>query len=158
MQNDKEPEMMSPANPSEATPSSQQDLVPSLEILDTEFNSRPIGEKPLPLSVPPATFHPPPCFIVSHHSVVSLSFHLTHLLLSVVPQWSGPDCRRTKHKKHSGLSVVRLTRCPFFANLLSESILIEQQGKRPQFSIIIIVNSSKLQGWVKGGKGRVKNT
>ncbi|XP_027873821.1 VPS10 domain-containing receptor SorCS1 isoform X1 [Xiphophorus couchianus] len=43
MQNDKEPEMMSPANPSEATPSSPQDLVPSLEILDTELNSRPIG-------------------------------------------------------------------------------------------------------------------
>ncbi|PWA30690.1 hypothetical protein CCH79_00009138, partial [Gambusia affinis] len=45
MQNDKEPEMMSPANPSEATPSSPQDLVPSLEILDTELNSRPIASR-----------------------------------------------------------------------------------------------------------------
>ncbi|XP_017289384.1 VPS10 domain-containing receptor SorCS1 isoform X2 [Kryptolebias marmoratus] len=43
MQNEKEQEMMSPADPTKATPSSQQDLVPSLEILDTEFNSRPIG-------------------------------------------------------------------------------------------------------------------
>ncbi|XP_060904401.1 VPS10 domain-containing receptor SorCS1 isoform X2 [Labrus mixtus] len=43
MQNEKEQEMMSPANPTEATPSSQRDLVNSLEILDTEFNSRPIG-------------------------------------------------------------------------------------------------------------------
>ncbi|XP_040892446.1 VPS10 domain-containing receptor SorCS1 isoform X2 [Toxotes jaculatrix] len=45
MQNEKEQEMMSPANPSEATPSSQRDLVHSLEILDTEFNSRPIEVK-----------------------------------------------------------------------------------------------------------------
>ncbi|KAF3687128.1 VPS10 domain-containing receptor SorCS1 [Channa argus] len=44
MQNEKEQEMMSPANPTEATPSSQQDLVHSLEILDTEFNSRPGDE------------------------------------------------------------------------------------------------------------------
>ncbi|XP_061580245.1 VPS10 domain-containing receptor SorCS1-like isoform X2 [Cololabis saira] len=43
MQNEKEQEMMSPVDPSEATPSSQQDLVTSLEILDTEFNPRPIG-------------------------------------------------------------------------------------------------------------------
>ncbi|XP_037620476.1 VPS10 domain-containing receptor SorCS1 isoform X1 [Sebastes umbrosus] len=43
MQNEKEQEMMSPANPTESTPSSQRDLVHSLEILDTEFNSRPIG-------------------------------------------------------------------------------------------------------------------
>ncbi|XP_074542340.1 VPS10 domain-containing receptor SorCS1 isoform X2 [Halichoeres trimaculatus] len=43
MQNEKEQEMMSPANPTEAPPSSQQDMVHSLEILDTEFNSRPIG-------------------------------------------------------------------------------------------------------------------
>ncbi|XP_072240169.1 VPS10 domain-containing receptor SorCS1 isoform X2 [Leuresthes tenuis] len=43
MQNDKEQEMKSPADPTEATPSSQQDLVHSLETLDTEFNSRPIG-------------------------------------------------------------------------------------------------------------------
>ncbi|XP_034043575.1 LOW QUALITY PROTEIN: VPS10 domain-containing receptor SorCS1 [Thalassophryne amazonica] len=45
MQNEKEQEMMSPANPTEATPSSQQDLVHSLEILDTEFNTRPIDVK-----------------------------------------------------------------------------------------------------------------
>ncbi|KAM8772002.1 VPS10 domain-containing receptor SorCS1 isoform 2-T2 [Acanthopagrus schlegelii] len=43
MQNEKEQEMMSPANPTEAPSSSQRDLVHSLEILDTEFNSRPIG-------------------------------------------------------------------------------------------------------------------
>uniref|UniRef100_A0A3P9KV76 VPS10 domain-containing receptor SorCS2 n=1 Tax=Oryzias latipes TaxID=8090 RepID=A0A3P9KV76_ORYLA len=43
MQNEKEQEMKSPVNPSEATPSSQQDLVHSLEILDSEFSSRPIG-------------------------------------------------------------------------------------------------------------------
>ncbi|XP_032380284.1 VPS10 domain-containing receptor SorCS1 isoform X1 [Etheostoma spectabile] len=43
MQNEKEQEMMSPANPTGATASSQRDLVHSLEILDTEFNSRPIG-------------------------------------------------------------------------------------------------------------------
>uniref|UniRef100_H2LAD1 VPS10 domain-containing receptor SorCS2 n=1 Tax=Oryzias latipes TaxID=8090 RepID=H2LAD1_ORYLA len=42
MQNEKEQEMKSPVNPSEATPSSQQDLVHSLEILDSEFSSRPI--------------------------------------------------------------------------------------------------------------------
>uniref|UniRef100_A0A8C7Y4R7 Sortilin related VPS10 domain containing receptor 1 n=1 Tax=Oryzias sinensis TaxID=183150 RepID=A0A8C7Y4R7_9TELE len=46
MQNEKEQEMKSPVNPSEATPSSQQDLVHSLEILDSEFSSRPIGESP----------------------------------------------------------------------------------------------------------------
>lgn len=44
MQNEKEQEMKSPANPTEASASSQRDLVHSLEILDTEFNSRPIGE------------------------------------------------------------------------------------------------------------------
>nr|XP_019939359.1 PREDICTED: VPS10 domain-containing receptor SorCS1-like [Paralichthys olivaceus] len=43
MQNEKEQEMMSPANPTEAPPGSQRDLVHSLEILDTELNSRPIG-------------------------------------------------------------------------------------------------------------------
>ncbi|MED6284977.1 hypothetical protein CHARACLAT_024380 [Characodon lateralis] len=58
MQNDKEPEMMSPANPSEATPSSQQDLVPSLEILDTECNSRPIGCKKPHVHVKFSTEHP----------------------------------------------------------------------------------------------------
>ncbi|XP_041839240.1 VPS10 domain-containing receptor SorCS1 isoform X3 [Melanotaenia boesemani] len=42
MQNEKEQEMKSPAYPTEAPPSAQQDLVHSLEILDTEFNSRPI--------------------------------------------------------------------------------------------------------------------
>lgn len=44
MQNEKEQEMKSPANPTEASAGSQRDLVHSLEILDTEFNSRPIGE------------------------------------------------------------------------------------------------------------------
>uniref|UniRef100_A0A672HB14 VPS10 domain-containing receptor SorCS2 n=1 Tax=Salarias fasciatus TaxID=181472 RepID=A0A672HB14_SALFA len=47
MQNEKEQEMMSPADPTESTPSSQRDLVHSLEILDTEFNSRPIGNCPV---------------------------------------------------------------------------------------------------------------
>ncbi|XP_054634331.1 VPS10 domain-containing receptor SorCS1-like isoform X2 [Dunckerocampus dactyliophorus] len=45
MQNEKEQEMMSPANPIEATASSRQDLVHSLETLDTAFNSQPIGCK-----------------------------------------------------------------------------------------------------------------
>lgn len=44
MQNEKEQEMKSPANPTEASAGSQRDLVHSLEILDTEFSSRPIGE------------------------------------------------------------------------------------------------------------------
>uniref|UniRef100_A0A665W1K9 PKD domain-containing protein n=1 Tax=Echeneis naucrates TaxID=173247 RepID=A0A665W1K9_ECHNA len=43
MQNEKEQEMMSPANPTETTPTSEQDLVNSLDVLDTELNSRPIG-------------------------------------------------------------------------------------------------------------------
>ncbi|KAF7645216.1 hypothetical protein LDENG_00208390, partial [Lucifuga dentata] len=43
MQNEKEQEMMSPVNPTEATSSSQRDLVNSLEILDTEFNTQPTG-------------------------------------------------------------------------------------------------------------------
>ncbi|XP_029918697.1 VPS10 domain-containing receptor SorCS1 [Myripristis murdjan] len=43
MQNEKEQEMISPARPTESTPDSQRDLVTSLEILDTEFNTRPIG-------------------------------------------------------------------------------------------------------------------
>lgn len=43
MQNEKEQEMTSPVNPTEARPNSQRD-VQSLEILDTEFNSRPVGE------------------------------------------------------------------------------------------------------------------
>lgn len=43
MQNEKEQEMTSPVNPAEARPSSHRDLQP-LEILDTEFNSRPVGE------------------------------------------------------------------------------------------------------------------
>lgn len=47
MQNEKEQEMRSPANPTEATAGSQRDLVHSVEILDTEFNSRPIGEDAL---------------------------------------------------------------------------------------------------------------
>ncbi|XP_075891334.1 VPS10 domain-containing receptor SorCS1 isoform X3 [Nelusetta ayraudi] len=45
MQNEKEQEMKSPANPTEASAGSQRDLVHSLEILDTEFNSRPIEVK-----------------------------------------------------------------------------------------------------------------
>ncbi|XP_019735230.1 VPS10 domain-containing receptor SorCS1 isoform X2 [Hippocampus comes] len=43
MQNEKEQEMISPANPTEATPSSQRDVVHSLETMDTAFNSRLIG-------------------------------------------------------------------------------------------------------------------
>lgn len=43
MQNEKEQEMTSPVNPTEARSNSQRDLQ-SLEILDTEFNSRPVGE------------------------------------------------------------------------------------------------------------------
>lgn len=43
MQNEKEQEMTGPVNPTEARPNSQRD-VQSLEVLDTEFNSRPVGE------------------------------------------------------------------------------------------------------------------
>ncbi|XP_053713691.1 VPS10 domain-containing receptor SorCS1 isoform X1 [Synchiropus splendidus] len=43
MQNEKEQEMKSPADPLEAQPGPARDLVHSLETLDTEFNSRPIG-------------------------------------------------------------------------------------------------------------------
>ncbi|KAM8841838.1 VPS10 domain-containing receptor SorCS1-like isoform 2-T2 [Synchiropus picturatus] len=43
MQNEKEQEMKSPADPLEARPGPARDLVHSLETLDTEFNSRPIG-------------------------------------------------------------------------------------------------------------------
>ncbi|TNN77827.1 VPS10 domain-containing receptor SorCS3 [Liparis tanakae] len=41
MQNEKEQEMTSPVNPTEGTAGSQRDTVHSLEILDTELNSRP---------------------------------------------------------------------------------------------------------------------
>ncbi len=67
MQNEKEQEMMSPANPTEAPPSSQRDLVHSLEILDTEFNSRPIGEYPL----------------LSVVSVAKVVFSIAHFIQSV---------------------------------------------------------------------------
>nr|XP_040043026.1 VPS10 domain-containing receptor SorCS1 isoform X2 [Gasterosteus aculeatus aculeatus] len=43
MQNEKEQEMMSPADPTEGTASSQRELVHSLEDLDSELNSRPRG-------------------------------------------------------------------------------------------------------------------
>ncbi|XP_056265030.1 VPS10 domain-containing receptor SorCS1 [Pseudoliparis swirei] len=43
MQNEKEQEMTSPVNPTEGTAGSQRDTVHSLEILDTELNSRPRG-------------------------------------------------------------------------------------------------------------------
>ncbi|MEQ2197691.1 hypothetical protein XENOCAPTIV_002096, partial [Xenoophorus captivus] len=78
MQNDKEPEMMSPANPSEATPSSQQDLVPSLEILDTECNSRPIGKMPLVFSVPPISFYTLHCLF---HTILPLHCCFMTLIL-----------------------------------------------------------------------------
>ncbi|XP_061883144.1 VPS10 domain-containing receptor SorCS1 isoform X2 [Entelurus aequoreus] len=51
MQNEKEQEMMSPANPTEALAGSQRDLVHSLETLDTAFNSQPVGCKKPPVHV-----------------------------------------------------------------------------------------------------------
>ncbi|XP_049577470.1 VPS10 domain-containing receptor SorCS1 isoform X2 [Syngnathus scovelli] len=45
MQNEKEQEMINSVNPTEATPSSQQDVIYSLETLDTAFHSRLIGCK-----------------------------------------------------------------------------------------------------------------
>lgn len=63
MQNEKEQEMTSPVNPSEARPNSQRDLQ-SLEILDTEFNSRPVGEYTLLYTLQPSLA----CWI-------SLNFH-----------------------------------------------------------------------------------
>lgn len=78
MQNEKEQEMMSPADPTEATPSSQQDLVHSLEILDTELNSRPIGTH--------THTHIHSCFLLLHasmliHTSVSSSSKLILFLL-----------------------------------------------------------------------------
>uniref|UniRef100_A0AAQ5YZ64 VPS10 domain-containing receptor SorCS2 n=1 Tax=Amphiprion ocellaris TaxID=80972 RepID=A0AAQ5YZ64_AMPOC len=76
MQNEKEQEMMSPANPPEATPSSQQDLVHSLEILDTELNSRPIGKYPLLY------------FLIQLHALFLLPvFYFTSLCSCVVVLW-----------------------------------------------------------------------
>uniref|UniRef100_A0A8D3D9D3 PKD domain-containing protein n=1 Tax=Scophthalmus maximus TaxID=52904 RepID=A0A8D3D9D3_SCOMX len=49
MQNEKEQEMMSPANPTEATPGSQRDLVHSLETLDTDVT--PKTPSPVQLSI-----------------------------------------------------------------------------------------------------------
>ncbi|XP_056136546.1 VPS10 domain-containing receptor SorCS1 [Lampris incognitus] len=43
MQNEKEQEMISPTHPTERTPSAQRDQVTSLEVLDTESNTWPIG-------------------------------------------------------------------------------------------------------------------
>nr|XP_061833150.1 VPS10 domain-containing receptor SorCS1-like isoform X2 [Nerophis lumbriciformis] len=51
MQNEKEQEMMSPANPTEAMAGSERDLVHSLETLDTAFNSQPVGCKTPPVHV-----------------------------------------------------------------------------------------------------------
>ncbi|XP_061833150.2 VPS10 domain-containing receptor SorCS1 isoform X2 [Nerophis lumbriciformis] len=51
MQNEKEQEMMSPANPTEAMAGSERDLVHSLETLDTAFNSQPVGCKKPPVHV-----------------------------------------------------------------------------------------------------------
>lgn len=77
MQNEKEQEMMSPANPTEAAPSSQQDLVPSLEILDTEFNSRPIGKHPIRFD-----FCQRVAFILLSSSIAYyISFHCDHVLI-----------------------------------------------------------------------------
>ncbi|XP_057699081.1 VPS10 domain-containing receptor SorCS1 isoform X2 [Corythoichthys intestinalis] len=45
MQNEKEQEMISPATPTEATPSSKQDVDHSVETLDTAFNPQHIGCK-----------------------------------------------------------------------------------------------------------------
>lgn len=92
MQNEKEQEMMSPANPTEATPSSQQDLVHSLETLDTEFNSRPIGEYPLRFDSYlwlVFSFY----FSIPYAIPLCVLFHETHSMLSVVcfseVKWSG---------------------------------------------------------------------
>lgn len=64
MQNEKEQEMKSPANPTEASAGSQRDLVHSLEILDTEFSSRPIGEDAPSSSSPPESA----CDSPRHHT------------------------------------------------------------------------------------------
>lgn len=94
MQNEKEQEM-SPANPTVATPSSQRDLVHSLEILDTEFNSRPIGKHPLVFLLSSlSVFFSFTLLFISHHHVHAL-FHDTVLCVS---QWNGPVSRTTKRK------------------------------------------------------------
>ncbi|XP_061763867.1 VPS10 domain-containing receptor SorCS1 isoform X2 [Nerophis ophidion] len=51
MQNEKEQEMMSPANPTEAMAGPERDMVHSLETLDTAFNSQPVGCKKPPAHV-----------------------------------------------------------------------------------------------------------
>lgn len=88
MQNEKEQEMMSPANPTEATPSSQRDLVHSLEILDTEFNSRPIGKYPLwfdfCLCVAIHLFFRPLLAIIHSIVIMCLLCHEAHPVLFVV--------------------------------------------------------------------------
>uniref|UniRef100_A0A7N6AFT4 PKD domain-containing protein n=1 Tax=Anabas testudineus TaxID=64144 RepID=A0A7N6AFT4_ANATE len=79
MQNEKEQEMMSPANPTEATPSSQRDLVHSLEILDTEFNSRAVGKYLLLPSLSPV--HAIFVFSINHFVLLfscAVLFHETH--------------------------------------------------------------------------------
>lgn len=74
MQNEKEQEMKSPANPTEASAGSQRDLVHSLEILDTEFSSRPIGE-----GAPP---RPLPDLRATH--LVITCFHATACVITLI--------------------------------------------------------------------------
>lgn len=81
MQNEKEQEMMSPANPTETTPGSQQDLVPSLESLDTDYDPQPFGKHGTsdpsgPLSLQTSV----------HLSLGHCGRHETHPVLSVVSQ------------------------------------------------------------------------
>lgn len=87
MQNEKEQEM-SPANPTVATPSSQRDLVHSLEILDTELNSRPIGKHQFQYFLS----------FISHHRVHVLFRDAVLCVLLCVSQWNGPVSRTTKWK------------------------------------------------------------
>lgn len=90
MQNEKEQEMMSPANPTEAPSSSQRDLVHSLEILDTEFNSRPIGEYPLLLTL---TFGLHFNLLFLHclcHSIEHCFMRLILCSFFVSQRWNGP--------------------------------------------------------------------
>lgn len=115
MQNEKEQEMRSPANPTEATAGSQRDLVHSVEILDTEFNSRPIGEDALSSE----------SWSVAHIAICYHShrmFHDTHPvpLFFFVLFLRGEMFRWRDEQEINHSSVIR--RCPFAVLLLLNNL------------------------------------
>lgn len=71
MQNEKEQEMISPVSPTESTPDPQRDPVTPLELLDTERNTRPIGDDTLLFVQLLLHSHS----VLSHFFSVPVSFH-----------------------------------------------------------------------------------